>query len=174
MQTRILGLAVHILIALSRRSLSFSSVQYKIAVDEMRETRFPCHRPHTLVKTTLQCRYILIYLVQLQHPVVPFAPTYVETLPTAERRDTKEVESRTGVVVMVVGTGTGTGIGIITIVIAPRNPDAYYYKKPWMRYEQYNDYKYRGYENIPNLNGMKMGIVLGIGIIKGWRVGYGG
>ena len=43
-----------------------------------------------------------------------------------------------------------------------------------MRYEQYNDYKYRGYENIPNLNGMKMGIVLGIGIIKGWRVGYGG
>ena len=42
-----------------------------------------------------------------------------------------------------------------------------------MRYEQYNDYKYRGYENIPNLNGMKMGIVLGIGIIKGWRVGPG-
>ena len=112
---------------------------------------------------------ILLYLVKLHQPQMESHsfPLMLNTLPTDERRrDAKEIENE-GVMVVAIGTGTGTGIGIVVIVIATESLMTIITTRN-QGGGSMNATTITSIEDmisIPNLDGMKMNIVLGIVIV---------
>ena len=105
-------------------------------------------------------------------------PLMLSILPTAERRsNAKEIETGTGVVVVATilgtgtetetGTGTGTGIEIVVIVIAPEGQMTITtINHGGGSMNETTITNIEAMISMPNLDGMKMSIVLGIVIVK--------
>ena len=111
--------------------------------------------------------YQLLHLRMESHSL----PLMLSILPTAERRSSaKEIGIETGVVVAKgtgTGTGTGTEIGIVVIVIALESQKTTTtIKHGGGSMNETTTINIEGMISMPNLNGMKMSIVLGIMIVK--------
>ena len=115
---------------------------------------------------------ILLYLVQLLPQMESHSLPHMLIIPliAETRRDVKEIETRTGVVVVAKGTETGTetGIGIVVNVIAPeRQMTITTINHGGGSMNETTTTSIEAMISIPNLDyGTTMSIVLGIVIVK--------
>jgi hypothetical protein len=146
--------------------------------DVMREMTFlPPTTKSLHVETSLQCgsfMKILLYLVQFLPQMESHSlPLMLNILLTAERRrNAKEIETGIWVVVVAIGTetetetetgtGTGTGIGIGIVVIVPERQMTITTRNHGGESMNETTTSIEDMISIPNLDGMKMSIVLGI------------